>query len=129
MIFSDMHPNITTLHAPVVVCPPLAGGGCGLAGLGPVEEDGESGAGHAPGLGGVAQGEVCPRQPRHPLHRDDDGVVLRPLLLILWSIHGVNSDLWPRQAGIHPRVGRHRGVEQRPGHQPVHAVPGKNICS
>ena len=66
---------------PVVVCPPLAGGGWWLAGLGPVEEDGESGAGHAPGLGGVAQGEVSPRQPRNPLHRDDDGVVLRTIVI------------------------------------------------
>ena len=50
-------------------------------GAGPVEEDGESGAGHAPGLGGVAKGEVRPRQPRNPLHRDDDGVVLRTVLI------------------------------------------------
>ena len=66
---------------PVVICPPLAGSGWWLAGLGPVEEDGESGAGHAPGLGGVAQGQVSPRQPRHPLHRDDDGVVLRTSII------------------------------------------------
>ena len=46
-----------------------------------MEEDGESGAGHAPGLGGVAKREVSPRQPRNPLHRDDDGVVLRTSII------------------------------------------------